>query len=152
LEGVDFVLSFCVHRKNCTRLFSGKRHYPNLASLGTKIAEVACGKQKYPLLTEHVIAGNVRKTMPRIDWTYNNAEQVWEGKAEQYNLHVTIDPNVEHIVYLASIEPADGSVPRAFAPQAFETVDEAKEWCEQEVRNRTTGEQPGDGPRGMSRV
>ncbi len=72
-----------------------------------------------------------------MQWYHNNEEGRYEGTSEQFNVFVTVEPNVEHVVYIATVEPADGSGPRMFAPQAFKELEEAQEWCEEEVAQRT---------------
>lgn len=79
--------------------------------------------------------------MTNITWHHDKQRHCFEGEVHKYNLHVTIEANVEFVVYIASIKPQDGEEKgtRIYAPQAFKTLEEAQEWCEKEAQYRATG-------------
>ncbi len=75
--------------------------------------------------------------MQQVQWYLNDDDGRYEGKAERFNVLVTVEPNIDYVVYIAAVEPADGSGPRMFAPHAFKELEEAQAWCEETVAEQT---------------
>jgi len=75
--------------------------------------------------------------MPVIHWRNNEEKQAFEGVAQNHNLYVEVQTNIEHVVHIASVEPRDGSGPRTYAPHAFKELQDAQAWCEQEIERRS---------------
>jgi hypothetical protein len=74
--------------------------------------------------------------MVSVNWHYNEEDQVWEGTTPTHTLQVTVEPNIDYVVYIASIEPMDDSMPIVYAPTAFKELEDAKAWCEQRSGER----------------
>jgi hypothetical protein len=74
-----------------------------------------------------------------LKWLYNQEACVWEGSNAGW--HATVEPNLDMVIYTASIQPEDKSAPIEFAPQAFESLEEAQTWCEQAVYEHAHADQ-----------
>jgi hypothetical protein len=70
-----------------------------------------------------------------INWNYNEEMQVWEGQSG--NWRATIQPDVDQTVYTATIVPPPDAKPMDIAPQAFDQLDAARQWCEEEIAQRS---------------
>lgn len=68
-------------------------------------------------------------------WHYNQHAERWECDISDW--HAIVTPDLELVTYTAMIEPPDKSCPIELAPHAFEMLQEAQSWCEQEIYNRT---------------
>jgi hypothetical protein len=66
-----------------------------------------------------------------LNWQYNEHNCVWEGRNAGWR--ATVAPNADLVVYTSSIQAEDKSEPIEFAPQSFDSLEEAKTWCEQTI-------------------
>lgn len=72
--------------------------------------------------------------MQHINWHFDEATQRWTGAAG--GCEAVVQPNTEHGVYLAWIEPREHDIPLHFAPQAFADRQEAQKWCADALTNQ----------------
>jgi len=72
--------------------------------------------------------------MQHINWNFDEATQRWTGAAG--GCEAVVQPNTEHGVYLAWVEPRERDIPLYFAPQAFADRQEAQEWCADALANQ----------------
>lgn len=77
--------------------------------------------------------------MTEIQWQYNEETQRWEGTSQSW--HAIIEPHAGLVVYVAAIEPQTDPSTLEYAPQSFETLEEAQKWCAATIHERTNLEQ-----------
>jgi hypothetical protein len=71
--------------------------------------------------------------MQHINWAFDEATQRWSSTTEGCN--AIVQPNEDHGVYLAWVEPRERDIPLYFAPQAFADRKDAQQWCEEAMNN-----------------
>jgi hypothetical protein len=71
--------------------------------------------------------------MQQIQWNFDEATQCWSAVTK--GCEAVVQPNADHGVYLAWIEPRERDMPLYFAPQAFADRQDAQQWCEEALNN-----------------
>jgi hypothetical protein len=73
--------------------------------------------------------------MQNIQWNYD--ETTWRWQAFAGGCEAVVQPNTEHGVYIAWVEPRERDSPLYFAPQAFAERQDAQHWCEEALTNQS---------------
>lgn len=72
--------------------------------------------------------------MQQITWYHDEQRHRWEGQSEDFLVSIQMNNDVEaHVVFLAEVESTSDARPMKLAPQAFESLEAAQEWCQRQV-------------------
>lgn len=77
--------------------------------------------------------------MQQLHWQFDEEQQHW--RSEVNGLQAVIEANMENRVYIATVRSLRDEQPITIAPQSFEDLDEARQWCEQIVNSQAMAEE-----------